>query len=93
MNNKILHSAVLPAILLSATALSGCSTFRPPQIEYDEPPIEATLLPEPARPVEVVERPVPLPLPGQLMPVEDGGPLPDLETTALCLERLEALAL
>lgn len=43
MNNKILHSAVLPAILFSATALSGCSTFRPPQIEYDEPPIEATL--------------------------------------------------
>ena len=82
MKNSNFHSAALPAILLAATALAGCATFRPPQIEYDEPPIEATLLPEPARPVEVVERPVPLPLPGQLMPVEDGGPLTRSRRTA-----------
>jgi len=55
--------------LLASTALAGCATFRPPEIRYDDP-VEATLLPEPARPVEIVERPQPLPLPGQLMRVD-----------------------
>ncbi|QPC42761.1 P-type conjugative transfer protein TrbG [Kaustia mangrovi] len=58
------------AVLLAATALSGCATFKPPEIAYDEPAIEATLLPEPERPVRIVERTEPLPLPGQLKPVD-----------------------
>ncbi|MBO9460716.1 P-type conjugative transfer protein TrbG [Labrenzia sp. R5_0] len=66
------------AVLLAATALSGCATFKPPEIAYDEPAIEATLLPEPERPVRIVERTEPLPLPGQLKPVdgEEGEPEP-----------------
>jgi len=55
--------------LLASSALAGCATFRPPEISYDDP-VEATLLPEPARPIEIVERPQPLPLPGQLMRVD-----------------------
>ena len=92
MRNINLHSAALPALLLAASALAGCSTFRPPQIEYDEPPIEAALLPEPARPVEVVERPVPLPLPGQLMSVEHGGPLPEVGEPPERIEEANAAA-
>lgn len=57
------------AALLAASTLSGCATFKPPEIAYDTPPIEATLLPEPERPVRIVERAEPLPLPGQLKPV------------------------
>ena len=92
MKRENLQSAAFPAILLAASALAGCATFRPPVIAYDKPPIEATLLPEPARPVKVVERLVPLPLPGQLMPVEDGGPLPDAGEPAERIEEANAAA-
>src|SRR6266404_6091447 len=54
-------------ILLAATALAGCSTFKPPRISYDDPPPQpAVLETEPPKPVEIVEIPKPLPLPGQL---------------------------
>jgi P-type conjugative transfer protein TrbG len=56
--------------LLAAIALAGCSTFKPLQISYDEPPPQpAVLEPEPPKPVQVVEVPKPLPLPGQLKPI------------------------
>ncbi|MEM8759722.1 MAG: P-type conjugative transfer protein TrbG [Pseudomonadota bacterium] len=57
------------SILIATSVLAGCATNRPPEIAYDDP-IEATLLPELPRPVEIVERPEPLPLPGQLMRVD-----------------------
>jgi type IV secretion system protein TrbG len=62
---------VFPSLaLLCATALVGCSTSKPPQISYDEPPPQAAVLePEPPRPVKVVEVPKLLPLPGQLKPL------------------------
>jgi type IV secretion system protein VirB9 len=62
---------VFPGLaLLGATALVGCSTFKPPQISYDEPISQpAVLEPEPPRPVKVVEVPKLLPLPGQLKPL------------------------
>ena len=62
---------VFPGLaLLSATALVGCSTSKPLQISYDEPPAQAAVLePEPPRPVKVVEVPKLLPLPGQLKPL------------------------
>jgi type IV secretion system protein VirB9 len=67
--------AASAALLVSASALSGCATTsaRPPAIAYDDPPAEiaATPAPEPARAVEVVAIPEPLPLPGQLKPVTD----------------------
>ncbi len=67
--------AASAALLVSASALAGCATTsaRPPAIAYDEPPAEiaATPAPEPARAVEVVAIPEPLPLPGQLKPVTD----------------------
>lgn len=53
------------AILIAASALSACATNRPPEIAYDDP-VEATLIADPPHPVTIVERPEPLPLPGQL---------------------------
>ncbi len=56
--------------LLSSVALSACSTFKPPFITYDdEDPKPAVFEGEPPKPVQVVEIPKPLPLPGQLKPV------------------------
>ncbi len=51
--------------LSSSLGLGACA-FRPPEISYDDEPIQATQIPEPPRPVEIVEVPTPLPLPGQL---------------------------
>ena len=56
-------------VLFAATALSGCASFRPPPISYDDPPQPAMLEPEPPKPVQVVEIPKLLPLPGQLKPL------------------------
>lgn len=83
MTNVNRPLTALPALLLAASTLSACATFKPPEIAYDEPAVEATLLPEPPRPVEIVERPEPLPLPGQLKPVDaDDRPPEPAEPTA-----------
>jgi type IV secretion system protein VirB9 len=56
-----------PAVIMAATALAGCTTFKLPQITYDDPPPRpAVLEAEPPKPVEIVEVPKVLPLPGQL---------------------------
>jgi type IV secretion system protein VirB9 len=59
-------------LLLGATALSGCSTFKPPEIAYDDLPVPATLQSEPPNPVRIVEVPKLLPLPGQLKILSGG---------------------
>jgi type IV secretion system protein TrbG len=73
--------AASAALLVSASALAGCATTsaKPPAITYDDPPVEivTTPAPEPPRPVEVVAIPEPLPLPGQLKPVNDAPRLPE----------------
>ena len=53
-------------LLLGCTALTGCSTFKPPEIAYDDPPAPAALQSDPPGPVKIVEVPKLLPLPGQL---------------------------
>lgn len=64
----------------SALALAACAgRTPPPAITYDAADFRpATIEAEPARHVEIVERPVPLPLPGQLQPPpsvkQDAGP-------------------
>jgi type IV secretion system protein VirB9 len=64
-------------VLLVAT-LAGCSTFKPPQISYDDPsPEPAALETEPPKPVQVVEIPKVLPLPGQLKPLPNQRSAPE----------------
>jgi len=63
---------------VSALALAACAgRVPPPAIRYDSADMNpADLTPEPPRPVEVVEVPKPLPLPGQLQPPPT-SPKPD----------------
>jgi type IV secretion system protein VirB9 len=55
-------------LLLTSAALAGCAAFKPPQISYDDEQ-PAMLQGDPPKPVQVVELPRPLPLPGQLKPL------------------------
>ncbi|VTU31523.1 conjugal transfer protein TrbG [Variovorax sp. SRS16] len=71
MNARFRKSvSVLPLVLLATLGVvAGCATQRkpPPTIKLDEPVAGAAQpLPEPIKPVEVVEVPKPLPLPEQL---------------------------
>ncbi|GBQ20966.1 conjugal transfer protein TrbG [Gluconacetobacter sacchari DSM 12717] len=60
---------VLRALPLLLLALSACAgPYHPPTIRYDDA-VRATRLPDPPKPVQVVEVPQPLPLPGQLKPL------------------------
>src|SRR5580658_7058086 len=62
--------------ILLSTALAGCATFKPPQISYDDER-PAVLEGEPPKPVQVVELPKPLPLPGQLKPFPGARSAPE----------------
>src|SRR5258708_1083632 len=64
----LMRSRSLGFVLLISTALTGCATFKPPQISYDDEQ-PAVLQADPPKPVQVVELPKPLPLPGQLKPL------------------------
>lgn len=61
-------------LLLSSVAPVACSTFKPPEISYDDDPKPAVFLADPPKPVQVVEIPKPLPLPGQLKPLPAATP-------------------
>lgn len=70
-------SSALILLTLSATALAGCaSKYTPPEIDYDDA-APAALTVDPVGPVKVVELPKPLPLPGQLKPVDGGKTRPE----------------
>lgn len=72
--------------------LAGCAAHaRPaPPIALDAPAHPATLLPDPPRPVEVVEVPKPLPLPGQLKPLP--GPVGEAADPRTRIARANAAA-
>ena len=58
---------------LLLSLLAGCASQQPPVIALDEP-VEAQRLPEPPKPIEVVEVPTPLALPAQLKPLPETQP-------------------
>lgn len=67
--------AALPALLISASTLAACAhRDRSTEVALDSAPtaqaVPAVVAPEPPARVEVVAIPEPLPLPGQLKPVE-----------------------
>lgn len=59
----------LAPLMILLAPLAACSSWKPPAIKYDDTPRQAVLMPEPSKPVQVVEVPEPLPLPGQLKPI------------------------
>ncbi|MDX0312499.1 P-type conjugative transfer protein TrbG [Sinorhizobium meliloti] len=64
------RKSAFTAVLICTTALGGCATTTPPpDIAYDDaaPAVQTV---DPPAPVTVVELPRPLPLPGQMKPVE-----------------------
>jgi P-type conjugative transfer protein TrbG len=64
---KLISAPLLP--LTGILALAACApTYKPPRISYDNPPQRAVLLPDPPKPVDIIQVPTPLPLPGQLQP-------------------------
>ncbi len=66
----------LATLLLASVSLGACSTWKPPEISYDDTPKQAVLQPDPPKPVQIVELPKPLPLPGQLKPLPAGRTAP-----------------
>ncbi len=71
-----MRAAPLVLLLLAGTSLGACSTWKPPEIRYDDTPKQAVLAPDPPKPVEIVQLPQPLPLPGQLKPIPGGRTAP-----------------
>ncbi|CCG42727.1 exported hypothetical protein [Magnetospirillum molischianum DSM 120] len=64
--------APISMIVLVLTLAACAAKEPPPAIAYDGAAFHpATIAPEPPRPVEVVEIPTPLPLPGQLQPLPE----------------------
>ncbi|MGM4929614.1 P-type conjugative transfer protein TrbG [Tardiphaga sp. 619_E2_N8_5] len=57
-DGSALRKAILPALLLCASALGGCSTFTPPEISYD-----SDVPPSPQPPAPADDKPRPLHVP------------------------------
>lgn len=71
------RAALFATMLLAATALAGCAKkYIPPEIDYDDA-APAVKLADSVGPVKVVEVAKPLPLPGQLKPIEEGKKKPE----------------
>ncbi|MBN9032637.1 MAG: P-type conjugative transfer protein TrbG [Rhizobiales bacterium 63-7] len=71
------RKSAFSALLVCTSALAGCATaHKPPEISYDDaaPAVQAV---DPPAPVTVVELPKPLPLPGQMKPVEASRRTPE----------------
>ncbi|MBR1175337.1 P-type conjugative transfer protein TrbG [Bradyrhizobium sp. KB893862 SZCCT0404] len=82
----------LAALLMVTSVLGGCAhNFIPPDINYDtaEP---ATLTADPPAPVQIVELPKPLPLPGQLKPLAAGKRVPEAADPKVRVKQANAAA-
>jgi type IV secretion system protein VirB9 len=82
--------------VLIGTALAGCASqgTPPPRISLDEP-VQAQPLPEPPKPVEVVEVPMVLPMPAQMKPLPDmieAKPSPEPSDETVRVSRANAQA-
>ena len=71
-----MRSMKVATLLLASASLAGCAAWKPPEIKYDDTPHQAVLVPDPPKPVEIVQLPQPLPLPGQLKPIPRGSTVP-----------------
>ncbi len=79
-------------IALAVIALAGCATTqKPPEIAYDDAAPAVQTVDAPA-PVTVVELPRPLPLPGQMKPVEESRRAPEPTDPAARVNQANAAA-
>lgn len=86
------RKAGLAALLMSVSALGGCAhNFIPPEINYDSA-VPAKLSVDPPLPIKIVELPKPLPLPGQLKPLDTGKPTPEAADPAIRVNQANAAA-
>ena len=71
--------AAWPVLLLFVSTFTGCTIALkpPPEISYDDTAQPAGLEADPPKPVEAVEVPKLLPLPGQLKPLPGARSKPD----------------
>jgi P-type conjugative transfer protein TrbG len=63
-----MSSRLVGVVAVAAIAVAGCASKPPRNIPFDEP-VAAVKIADPPKPVEIVEVPKLLPLPGQLKPV------------------------
>ncbi len=82
------------ALLLSVAALAGCAIplKPPPEISYDDEAQPAVQLADSPKPVEVVEVPKLLPLPGQLKPLPRARSKPESGDPRKRVEKANAAA-
>ncbi len=86
------RKSAFTAVLICTTALGGCATTTPPpNIVYDDaaPAVQTV---DPPAPVTVVELPRPLPLPGQMKPVETTRRTPEPADPAARVNQANAQA-
>ena len=69
-NSRVFRRNTMRSLLIISTVIAGSAAFAKtsPRVSLDNA-VQAQVLPEAPKPVEVVAIPVPLPLPGQLKPV------------------------
>jgi hypothetical protein len=93
MRSSSIRKTALPVLLFSVSALTGCAVplKPPPQISYDEAE-PAVQLADPPKPVEVVELPKLLPLPGQLKPLHGTPSKPEPGDPRKRVEKANAAA-
>jgi type IV secretion system protein TrbG len=94
MRSSSIRKAALPVLLLSASTLAGCAIplKPPPQTSYDDEAQPAVQLGDPPKPVEVVEIPKLLPLPGQLKPLHGARSNPEPGDPRKRVEKANAAA-
>jgi len=86
------RKSAFTAVLICTAALGGCATTTPPpNIAYDDaaPAVQTV---DPPAPVTVVELPRPLPLPGQMKPVETTRRTPEPADPAARVNQANAQA-
>ena len=88
------RNATLPALLLSVSMIVGCTVppKSPPEISYDDDAQPAVQLADPPKPVEIVEMPKLLPLPGQLKPLHGTKSKPESGDPRQRVEKANAAA-
>lgn len=94
MRSSCAAKAAWPVLLLSVSTLAGCTIplKPPPAISYDDAAQPAVQETDPPKPVEVVEVPKLLPLPGQLKPIRGAPPKPEPGDPRKRVEKANAAA-